>query len=511
MKKNAVFLTLFGLALVVGLVLWSRVDPAVQVAANWWGLGDLPVPGRFKVQPLPPNYPQYTAVQGLIERVDGPSYDWSPPNPVQAVAQEAVSTFSVDVDTASYSNVRRILRDGQPVPKAAVRIEEMLNYFHYDYPAPVRDLPLAITGEVADCPWAPEKRLLRIGLKAREMHPQQLPRCNLVFLIDVSGSMQSDDKLPLLKRGLATLVEHLNPHDRVAVVVYAGAAGLVLDSTEAERRGAILEAIEHLEAGGSTNGGEGIALAYHVARRNFVKDGVNRVILATDGDFNVGASNDEALIELIERMRESGVALSVLGFGRDNLNDSGLEKLADHGNGNYAYIDSLSEARRVLVEQAGGTLVTVVQDVKLQLEFDRERVRSYRLVGYSNRVLENQDFADDRKDAGEMGSGQSVTALYEFEPVSGPGRVARLKIRYKQPGGWESQLIDGVLTDYGVTLDEASEDFRFASAVAEFGMVLRHEGGSLDRVVQATMDCREPDRREFHEIVRRYAAWRNHS
>ncbi|MCA9796098.1 MAG: DUF3520 domain-containing protein, partial [Candidatus Eremiobacteraeota bacterium] len=365
--------------------------------------------------------------------------------------------------------------------------------------------------EVADCPWAPGKRLLRIGLKARQLHPQQMPPSNLVFLIDVSGSMFSADKLPLLKRGLATLVEHLNPHDRVAVVVYAGAAGLVLDSTQAERRGAILEAIERLEAGGSTNGGEGIALAYHVARQNFVKGGVNRVILATDGDFNVGVSNDGALIDLIERMRETGVALSVLGFGSDNLNDSGLEKLADHGNGNYAYIDSLSEARRVLVEQAGGTLVTVAQDVKIQLEFDPDRVRSYRLVGYSNRVLENADFEDDRKDAGEMGSGQTVTALYEFEPVAGPGRVARMKIRYKQPGGFESHLIDGVLTDYGLTLDEASADFRFASAVAEFGLVLRGEGGDLDRVVSATADGQGQDRREFHEIVQRYKAWRSHT
>jgi Ca-activated chloride channel family protein len=408
------------------------------------------------------------------------------------VATDPLSTFSIDVDTASYANVRRFLEGGSLPPKDAVRIEEMLNYFPYDLPAPRGADPFAVWTDVGTAPWAPEHRLMRVALKAREIDAADRPAANLVFLVDVSGSMRPEHKLPLLKRSLRMLLESLEPRDRVALVVYAGSSGLVLDSTPVTSAGAIAEALDRLEAGGSTNGGEGIVLAYEVARANFVPGGINRVILATDGDFNVGVSSEGDLTRLVETEARSGTFLTVLGFGMGNYKDSTLEALADRGNGNYAYIDSLLEARKALVEQAGGTLVTVAKDVKIQIEFNPVEVASYRLLGYENRLLATRDFDDDAKDAGEMGSGHVVTALYEIVPAgkaAGPqpleyqmpastdaaksGAMATVKVRFKEPDGETSRLSSyTVRTDQGVAPERAA-DFDFASAVACFGMLLR--------------------------------------
>lgn len=408
------------------------------------------------------------------------------------VLTDPLSTFSIDVDTASYANVRRFLEGGSLPPKDAVRIEELLNYFPYDLPGPRGADPFAVWTDVGTAPWAPEHRLMRVALEAREIDSSSRPAANLVFLVDVSGSMQPENKLPLLKRSFRMLLESLEPKDRVALVVYAGSSGLVLDSTPVTSSGAIAEALDRLEAGGSTNGGEGIVLAYRVAREHFVPGGINRVILATDGDFNVGVSSEGDLTRLVEREAKSGTFLTVLGFGMGNYKDSTLEALADRGNGNYAYIDSLLEARKALVEQTGGTLVTVAKDVKIQIEFNPVEVASYRLLGYENRLLAARDFDDDAKDAGEMGSGHVVTALYEIVPAgkgrgapaleyqtSTPtdaaksGEMATVKVRYKEPDGETSRLSSvTVLADQGVAPERAA-DFDFASSVACFGMLLR--------------------------------------
>jgi Ca-activated chloride channel family protein len=333
------------------------------------------------------------------------------------VRDQALSTFSVDVDTASYSNVRRFLREGRLPPADAVRIEELVNYFDYDYPEPQANEPFGIYAEVSDCPWNAEHRLVHLGIQARHIEQQSVPPRNLVFLIDVSGSMQDPNKLPLLKNGLSLLARNLRSQDRISMVVYAGSSGLVLPSTTGAHQNQVLEALSRLEAGGSTNGAAGIELAYAEAQRNFIKGGVNRVILATDGDFNVGPSSEGELVRIIEEKRKSGVFLTVLGFGTGNLQDSRMEQLADKGNGNYAYIDTLDEAQKVLVRESGATLVTVAKDVKLQVEFNPAHVASYRLVGYENRTLAARDFNDDKKDAGEIGAGHTVTALYEIVPV----------------------------------------------------------------------------------------------
>lgn len=397
-------------------------------------------------------------------------------NAFVAVADDPLSTFSIDVDTASYANVRRFLNGGSLPPPDAVRIEELLNYFRYDDPAPEPGMPFSITAEVASAPWAPEHRLLRIGLRGTELPVYEPKEKNLVFLIDVSGSMDSPDKLPLLKRGLRLLVENLSARDRVALVVYAGSSGVALPSTPANRKADILEAIERLEPGGSTHGSQGIELAYWIAERNLAEGGVNRVILCTDGDFNVGVTGDDALVELIETKRKGGVSLSVLGFGTGNLQDAKMEALADHGNGNYAYVDSLDEARKVLVREMGATLETIAKDVKIQVAFDAASAQEFRLIGYENRVLEHADFADDQKDAGEIGAGHSVTALYEIVPAEGlePGaHLGDVRLRFKAPEGAESRLVEVAVVDQGAQLAEASEDLRFAAAVAGFGMVLR--------------------------------------
>jgi Ca-activated chloride channel homolog len=407
------------------------------------------------------------------------------------VLEEPLSTFSIDVDTASYANVRRFLRSGSLPPPDAVRIEELVNYFPYDYEGPRGDEPFAFATELSPCPWEGSHSLLRVALQARRISEAQLPPSNLVFLIDVSGSMEDDNKLPLVKESLKLLVRRLRQEDRISIVVYAGSAGIVLEPTQGSRKDRILKAIDELEAGGSTAGGEGIALAYDLARKSFIATGSNRVILATDGDFNVGASSDGELVRVIEEERRAGVFLTVLGFGMGNYKDSKMQKLADSGNGNYAYVDSLSEADKVLSRQMAGTLFTVAKDVKVQIEFNPARVGAYRLIGYEKRALAARDFADDAKDAGELGAGGSVTALYELEPPSGEAsrgdlryqstritgggaaELMTLKFRYKRPDGDASSLTERPVEIAQRDIASCSADFRFAAAVAEWGLVLR--------------------------------------
>jgi Ca-activated chloride channel family protein len=443
-----------------------------------------------------------------------------------------LSTFSIDVDTASYANMRRFLRDGSKPPRDAVRTEELVNYFSYSYPEPAGEHPVSVTTEVASCPWQPKHKLARIGLKAKSIDVASLPPANLVFLLDVSGSMASPDKLPLLQRAFALLTEQLRPQDEVAIVVYAGSAGTVLPPTSGSERAKILEAVQRLYAGGSTAGAQGIQLAYQTARANFKKNGNNRVILATDGDFNVGVSTQAELIRLIEEERKTGIFLTVLGFGTGNLQDARMEALAKHGNGNYAYVDSLLEARKVLVQEMGANLLTLAKDVKLQIEFNPARVKAYRLIGYENRLLAAEDFNDDKKDAGEMGAGHTVTALYEIVPPGVEGTVAAVdalkyqkaqpaagrnstelltvKLRYKQPSGDTSKLLSVPLRDASRPIDNASEDLRFAAAVAEFAQLLReseHKGNaSFDQVVDLASRSlgRDPNghRAEFLYLVK---------
>jgi Ca-activated chloride channel family protein len=433
------------------------------------------------------------------------------------VVSSPVSTFSIDVDAASYSNVRRFLAQGTLPPADAVRLEEMVNYFSYRYPDRAGEHPFGLIADAGPCPWADDHRLVRVALQARRVDTGELPPSNLVFLIDVSGSMQSPDKLPLVKRAFRALVQELRPRDRVAIVVYAGAAGLVLPSTPGSRKGEILDALERLEAGGSTAGGAGLTLAYDVAREHFLAGGNNRVILATDGDFNVGVSSDAEMIRLVERRREDGTFLTVLGFGSGNLKDTKMEQMADHGNGHYAYIDSYAEARKVFVREFGGTLFTVAKDVKIQVEFNPAKVQAYRLLGYENRLLAREDFADDRKDAGELGAGQAVTALYEVVPVGAEpvaladdgltyqdvsvrpsarrsGDLFTVRVRYKLPAGSDSRLFTRPVADRE---REPDQDFRFASAVAGFAMLLRdseHRGTlTYDRVIALARDARGDD------------------
>ncbi len=419
-------------------------------------------------------------------------YDRLDDNPFRRVSTDPLSTFSIDVDTASYANVRRFLNAGTLPPPDAVRIEELINYFRFDYPAPAAGAPVSITTELAACPWNPAHRLALVGLRARPLDLEAVPARNLVFLIDVSGSMDSPDKLPLIRTGLRMLVDTLTPRDRVAIVVYAGASGVALPSTSGAQKDIIHAAIARLEPGGSTNGAAGITLAYEIARQHFVNGGINRVILATDGDFNVGVTSQGELTRLIEEKRDSGVFLSVLGFGTGNLKDSTMEKLADRGNGNYAYLDTLHEARKVLVNEGGATLVTVAKDVKIQVEFNPALVAGYRLIGYENRLLANEDFNNDRKDAGEIGAGHTVTALYELIPPGEPvptgsvdplkyqaprapaatqtKEVLTVKVRYKAPDGDASRLISASMANRVAT---DAPNIGFAAAVAEWGMLLR--------------------------------------
>ncbi len=465
------------------------------------------------------------------ESTKGERYAEISENPFLETVRAPLSTFSIDVDTASYSNVRRFLNQGSLPPKDAVRIEEMVNYFEYDYPQPAGDLPFSVNSEVAACPWNAQHKIVQIGLQGKKVSLDNVPPSNLVFLVDVSGSMASPDKLPLLKQGLKTMVNQLSDKDRVAIVVYAGASGLALPSVAADNKGEIIAALDKLEAGGSTNGGQGIRLAYQVAEDNFIANGNNRVILATDGDFNVGLTGDNELVSLIEQKRQSNIFLSVLGFGSGNLNDSMMEKLADKGNGNYAYIDSSDEARKALGQQVAGTLYTIAKDVKIQVEFNPAKVAGYRLIGYENRLLADKDFNDDKKDAGEIGAGHTVTALYEIVPagqkVENPGvdelRYSRIepsetkfnaelltvKLRYKEPDGDDSKLLTIGLLDRDNSFESASENLRFASAVAGFGMILRNSNykgnANLGNIWQIANTSRGNDlknyRGEFLELV----------
>ncbi|MDR3622954.1 MAG: VWA domain-containing protein [Paludisphaera borealis] len=450
--------------------------------------GESPLPVAKSEEPAGKLVPAQEAYEEIVD------------NDFAQVAREPLSTFSIDVDTASYANVRRFLEQNTLPPKDAVRIEELLNYFQYEDPAPKGDEPFAVHAEVAGCPWNPEHRLARIGITGRKIEAGRRPMSNLVFLIDVSGSMSEPNKLPLLVGSLKLLVDQLGENDRVAIVVYAGASGLVLPSTTCDKKAEIIASLESLRAGGSTNGGAGLQLAYDTAIQHFIKGGANRVILATDGDFNVGVTGHDELTRLIEAKAKSGVFLSVFGFGMGNLKDGTLERLADKGNGHYGYIDSPREARKVFVEELGATLVTIAKDVKIQVEFNPSKVGAYRLIGYENRLLQAQDFSDDKKDAGEIGAGHHVTALYELIPPGkdvGYAKVDALefqkpaeeveprpeslivKLRYKAPDGDASKLIKGGVLDAGTPFTSASRDLQFASAVAGFGMLLRdspHKG-----------------------------------
>ena len=441
-----------------------------------------------------------------------------------------LSTFSIDVDGASYSNVRRFLQNGQLPPAGAVRVEELINYFHYDYPQPKDDAPFSINTEMAECPWNNKNKLVMIGLQGRKISVDNLPASNIVFLIDVSGSMEDENKLPLVKSSIKLLIEQLREEDRVSMVVYAGNAGLVLPSTSGAQKQKISDAVDRLEAGGSTAGGAGIQLAYKVARENFLKQGNNRVILCTDGDFNVGVSSDASLVQLIEKERESGVFLTVLGYGMGNYKDNKMQQLADRGNGNHAYIDNLNEAKKVLVNEFGGTLFTIAKDVKLQIEFNPTKVQAYRLIGYENRLLNKEDFNNDKKDAGDIGSGHTVTALYELIPVgvesdfiedvdplkySKAGKATmgdndemmNIKFRYKQPDGVKSMLLEHAVKNDKVV--KTSDNFRFVAAVAEFGMLLNNsafkQGSSFNNARKladgAIGKDEEGYRKEFIELI----------
>ena len=469
------------------------------------------------------------------------AYDRVIDNQFLSAREKPLSTFSIDVDTASYANARRYLQRGARPPKDAVRIEEMINYFSYDYRPPSSgDAPFAFHVDTSVAPWNRQNRLVRIGIKGKEIARTERPRGNLVFLLDVSGSMEDPNKLPLLRRSLSMLVNELEPDDRIAIAVYAGASGLVLPSTPVSKKAKILSSLERLKAGGSTNGGAGIELAYAVAARHFIEGGVNRVILATDGDFNVGTTSRGELTRLIEDKAKSGVFLTVLGFGMGNYKDAMLEELSGKGNGTYAYIDTIHEARKVLAKEAMSTLVTIAKDVKIQLEFNPTRVSRYRLIGYENRILAARDFADDQKDAGEIGAGHTVTALYEVVPVpaAGPGETPSpadsgsielkyqtskpsdaaygddlftIKLRYKEPQGSTSKLLERAVKDRVTPWDRVSNDFSFAASVAAFGMILRdseHRGNaSLGLVLDLATRGRGRDphgyRGEFIDLVER--------
>jgi Ca-activated chloride channel homolog len=455
-------------------------------------------------------------------------------NEFLASKENPLSTFSIDVDGASYSNSRRFIQSGTLPPKDAVRIEEYINYFDYSYPQPKSEHPFSINTEVSECPWNKEHKLIHIGLQGKRIPFEQIAPMNLVFLIDVSGSMSDANKLPLLKKSLSLLVDRMRPQDRIALTVYAGAAGLVLPSTSAADKETIKNALEKLNAGGSTAGGQGIILAYKVAKDNFIPNGINRVILATDGDFNIGASSDGEMTRLIEEKRKEGTFISVLGFGMGNYKDSKMETIADNGNGNYFYIDNIDEARKVLVTELDGTLYTIAKDVKLQLEFNPAKIKAYRLVGYENRLLKKEDFNNDQKDAGELGAGHSVTALYEVittdsketldtkvdelkysqttvnKTAGSSSELMTVKFRYKNPKDTVSKLIVQTLEDKEVSLENTSENFRFSAAVAEFGMLLRDSkfkaSSSFAQVIEIANNSKGKDeegyRAEFVKLVK---------
>lgn len=438
-----------------------------------------PAPQSFYVMDDDFNTEGYSAIQE-----NGP----------KQVMDEPVSTFSIDVDAASYANMRRFINNGQKPPMDAIRIEEMINYFDYNYPQPNDEHPFSINYEIGDCPWDTDKQLVHVGLQGKDIAVEDLPASNLVFLIDVSGSMSSQNKLPLLKKAFHLLVNQLRSEDRVAIVVYAGSSGLVLKSTPGTDKHKILSSLERLQSGGSTAGAAGLKLAYQVAEENFIEEGNNRIILATDGDFNVGQSSNAEMERLIEKKRNNGIFISVLGFGMGNYKDDKMEIIADKGNGNYAYIDNIMEAKKVFINEFGGTLFTIAKDVKIQIEFNPAVVASYRLVGYENRLLNKEDFEDDTKDAGELGAGHTVTALYEIEltgmkknqsnlkyqhsvintETASKDKIATIKFRYKKPDGTKSILMEQIVKNEIIPFEKTSDNYQFSSAVAGFGMLLRH-------------------------------------
>ena len=507
-----------------------QIAPPLAKCAPGGGFGCMP-------QPEPP-----TQWNGPADGLGGESYSTIIENPWIKPTAEPLSTFSIDVDTASYANVRRMLNAGQLPPKDAVRIEELVNYFPYDYKPPTDGKPFAVHVEMAETPWSEGNQLVRIALRGKDVAVKDRPKLNLCFLIDVSGSMDEPNKLPLVQESLKLLVDQLRDQDRISLVVYAGSSGLVLPPTSGDSKRRIKDAIDNLKAGGSTNGGEGIQLAYQTLQSGFVKGGVNRVILASDGDFNVGVTNEGDLVKLIEEKAKTGAFLSVLGFGMGNYKDSTMMKLSDKGNGNYAYIDTLAEAKKALVEQAAGTLITIAKDVKIQVEFNPAYVSAYRLVGYEKRLLNKEDFNDDTKDAGEIGSGHTVTAIYEVVPAgkNPPGSVDPLKyqkaeqkaaeekavgvkngealtvkLRYKDPDGSTSKLIEVPLKHEPKAFSKASGEFQFAASVAAFGMLLRdseHKGVAGFEPIAATAakhtrvnDKENEHRKEFVELVRKAA------
>lgn len=470
-------------------------------------------------------------IESRRDQFNTEAYAHNPENNFKTAKSTPLSTFSIDVDAASYSNMRRFINNGQNPPIDAVRIEEMVNYFNYNYPQPKGNDPFSITTEMSVCSWNPQHKLIHIGIQGKEIETENLPSSNLVFLLDVSGSMSSPNKLPLLKKSFSLLIKNLTEKDRVAIVVYAGAAGLVLPSTPGNQKEKILNALNNLNAGGSTAGGAGIKLAYNVAVENFIKEGNNRVILATDGDFNIGASSDGEMTRLIENKRASGVFLTCLGFGMGNYKDSKMETLADKGNGNYAYIDNILEAKKVLVTEMGGTMHTIAKDVKIQVEFNPNKIASYKLIGYENRLLNDADFNDDTKDAGELGSGHTVTALYEVvmkgssediaavDPLryqdkkevenSNSNEILTVKFRYKAPQGKTSQLIVRHLNYKSTSLAKSSNNFKFSAAVAEFGLLLRNSkhkaNASFKHVIELAKNSKGKDdngyRAEFIRLV----------
>lgn len=479
------------------VVTGTRVRRAQELKATGGLAGNVGYAPPAPASPPPPPLPAMIIPrEPMPEAANTERYAEREDNPVKRVSEEPVSTFSIDVDTGSYSNVRRMLRQGVRPPADAVRAEEMINYFDYGHPGPASlATPFRATTEIAPAPWNGKRQLLMIGIKGYDVPKAELPPANLVFLIDTSGSMQSEDKLPLLKQSFAQLVEQMRPQDRVSLVVYAGSAGVVLEPTPGSEKETILAALDDLAAGGSTNGGAGIQLAYAMAKQGFVKHGVNRVILATDGDFNVGVTDPKALETLVGDQRRSGIALTTLGFGQGNYNDAMAERLADVGDGNHAYIDTLQEARKVLVQEMQSTLLTIAKDVKIQIEFNPAQVAEYRPIGYENRMLRREDFANDRIDAGDIGAGHEVTALYEIvlvgsdaarlpalrygdAPKAGTaataGELAHLRLRYKRPGEDTSRLIETpIAKPHEPRRHAPSASLRFAATVAAYADALR--------------------------------------
>ena len=518
----------------------SRIDVVIEPKKNSqiinrnFEMADETVPmvirGVSKKSALRSAFFMSTRTSPMIPNWNTENYSTIHENGFKNVVTNLLSTFSIDVDNASYSNVRRYINQGELPPVDAVRVEEMINYFNYDYPEPNEEHPFSVTTELAKCPWNSNHYLMHVGLQGKSIDKSELPPSNLVFLLDVSGSMGAPNKLPLLKRAYKMLVNELRPNDRVAIVVYAGAAGKVLDSTPGNEKKTILKALEKLSAGGSTAGGEGLKLAYKIAHDNFIENGNNRIILATDGDFNVGVSSTSEMERLVEKERENGVFMTVLGFGMGNIKDDKMETIADKGNGNYAYIDNIQEARKVFITEFGGTLFTIAKDVKFQMEFNPKLVKAYRLVGYENRLLNAEDFNDDTKDAGEMGAGHTVTALYEIipagidettpsvdrlkyqksQPISGKNsnELLTIKLRYKAPDGNKSKLLEQVVVNNQA--GKTSDNFKFSASVASFGMLLRGSefigNTSIESILELARNAKGIDeegyRSEFIQLVK---------